>query len=97
MDELGIFPISEVMFARKQSPALNTSYKWVLFDIYKIAAGWPLQISRFAYIFNENNKANSELTPHRDNQLILSDKFVRKSTRLDLKGLALDCGLVVSA
>lgn len=96
---MGIFPISEVIFAKKQSSESNLN--WLLFDVYKVAENWPLEISIFARILNDHNVLDSQcaLSNYKNDKnglLQITNKFQKKSTRLDLKGLALDCGLVVS-
>lgn len=94
LNQMGIFPISEVMFANKQPPASNLS--WLLFDVYKVAANFPLEISVYAKIFNDYEDLDNQWLNNKNWLIEIADKFRNKSTRLDLKGLALDCGLVVS-
>lgn len=74
--------------------------KWLLFDVYKVAAKYPLEISLFATIFAEEDATDPYKADfahkYNNESLRITDKFQRKSTRLDLKGLSLDCGLVAS-
>lgn len=83
-----MLPISDVIFGKKE----NQSH-WVLYDIYKIAIGRPLEVNVFGTIFalNTENETDIEGTSTR-----LSYQFQGKSSRLNLQGISLNCGLVVS-
>lgn len=88
LSALNMLPISESMFAKKfENIDTGSSINWVLFDIYKIAAHFPLEVSIYGYIFSE--------TEYPTQRLQITDKFLSKSTRDDLKGLQLKCGLAV--
>lgn len=71
---------------------------WILYDVYKIAPHFPLEISIYGYLFNENNTMNVENAIYQTaetQRIRISDKFSSKSVRNDLKGLKLRCGLGV--
>lgn len=93
-----ILPISEVIFAKRMSN--DAPVKWSLYDVYKIASTYPLQISLFGRLMLEHCAeavhSESGCTENRNTRLILNEKFLKKSTRDDLQGLTLSCGLVVS-
>lgn len=72
-----------MIYAKKKLNGL-----WLLYDIYKLASNFSVEISLFGTIPTGNR---SEFV-----NLKLTEKFQRKSTRLDLKGIHLNCGLVVS-
>lgn len=98
---LNILPISEVIVAkRKNVNATIKTAKWFLYDVYRIASNYPLEISLFGQIMNDVNDTNIMdaecLTKEKNNKLSVTKKFLSKSTRDDLKGLTLTCGLVVS-
>lgn len=91
--------MSEAIFARRSDN--DSTVKWTLYDVYKIAPNYPLEISLFGHLLFENYMQTAGLDPicpaeMNDNRLILTKKFLSKSTRDDLKGLTLTCGLVVS-
>lgn len=88
-----------MIFVKRNSK--DTMVKWMLYDVYKIASKYPLQITLFGYIMFENYLEtvdfDSTCSENRNARLIMADKFLSKSTRDDLQGLTLSCGLVVSA
>lgn len=97
LSALNMLPISEAMFAKKfQTTGTDSNIDWILFDVYKIAPDFPLEVSIFGYIFNANAilyANNQSEFPHQ--RLQITAKFLSKSARDDLKGLHLKCGLVV--
>lgn len=54
--------------------------------MYKVAADLPLEIDVLGLMTIEDEGHNIQLT----------EKFQKASTRLDLQGITLNCGLVVS-
>lgn len=96
LSALNMLPISESIFVKKfQNIDTGSNINWILFDVYKIAADFPLEVSIYGYIFNETiiNSTNNEHSTQQ--RLQITDKFLSKSTRDDLKGLQLKCGLAV--
>lgn len=94
---LNMLPISETMFANKFEHFANEpNINWILFDVYKIAPNYPLEISTYGYIFKEPTiNYTNNFTNDSTQRLQITTKFLSKSTRDDLKGLQLKCGLVV--
>lgn len=78
----------------------DTRVKWLLYDVYKVASSYPLQISLFGHILSESYLVTLDLdsscSENRNERMVLTEKFLSKSTRDDLQGLTLSCGLVVS-
>lgn len=96
LSTLDMLPISEAMFAKKFHNS-NSSVDWILFDVYKVASDFPLQVSTYGYIFNKSTNIDSNPTNLRDcDRLRTTDKFRSKSVRDDLQGLKLTCGKAVS-
>lgn len=96
LSTLDMLPISEAIYAKSYGNGSDLIIDWILFDVYKIASDFPLEVSVYGYIFNENitideESEQSAITP----RFRLADKFLSKSTRDDLRGLRLKCGLVV--
>lgn len=94
---LDMLPISEVMFAQKSSSTNSESgIDWILYDVYKIASDFPLEISIYGLIFSKNTTIESnEAFEFPEQRLEIDAKFLSKSTRDDLKGVQLKCGFVV--
>lgn len=96
LSTLDMLPVSDAVYA---TPNSNETIDWTLFDVYKIAPHFPLEISIFAYVFNsievEAKEGKNPLEWARA-RISVTAKFQSKSTRNDLKGLKLKCGLVVS-
>lgn len=93
-----MLPISNVIFAKSYTNESNSNIDWILFDIYKIATIFPLEVSIYGYIFLENtlgDDKNQTSNRFASERFMLADKFLSKSTRDDLKGLQLTCGLGV--
>lgn len=93
-----MLPISEAIFAKSYKNTSDFNIDWILFDVYKIAPHYPLEVSTYGYIFNENiisDEENEVWQSFTTQRFRLADKFLSKSTRDDLKGLKLKCGLVV--
>lgn len=89
-------PISEVIFAKHWINSYNV--EWILFDVYKIALHYPLEVSKFGIVLAEISDTAVEYQCPLDwlnQRLKIAKKFQSKSTRNDLKGLKLKCGLVV--
>lgn len=95
-----MLPISEVMFAKtykNDSEESNSeeAIDWILYDVYKVAPRFPLQVSIYGYLFNEaaalpwNNPEPISSEPQR---IRITDKFLSKSARDDLQGLQIRCG-----
>lgn len=94
-----MLPISEAIFAKSYGNVSNTDIDWILFDVYKIAPNFPLEVSIYGHVFAENILKDGENTTSQivfSQRFKLADKFLSKSTRDDLKGLKLTCGLGVS-
>lgn len=93
-----MLPISEAMLAKSFSDQSDGIIDWILFDVYKIAPDFPLDVSVYGYILKENNAANEINSIYQEpvaKRIRVTDKFQSKSTRDDLMGLKLKCGLVV--
>lgn len=86
-----MLPISNAIYAKNLTTDSNSNIDWILFDVYKIAPDFPLEVSIYGHISTENQTSNN-IVPER---FKLADKFLSKSTRDDLKGLELTCGLGV--
>lgn len=86
-----MLPISDVIFAKKFQNA-NSGIDWVLYDVYKIASDFPLEVSTYGHIFD--NEVNTAIK-YAYRRLKITNKFLSKSTRDDLKGLKLTCARVV--
>lgn len=86
-----MLPNSDVTFAKKFYNS-NSNIGWTLYDIYKIASDFPLEISTYAHILVDEATTPVKYTFQR---LKIMDKFFSKSTRDDLKGLKLRCARVV--
>lgn len=91
LSTLDMLPISDAIFAKKYNVA-NSGIDWILYDVYKIASDFPLEISTFGHIFD--NEVNMAMK-YRSQRLRIANKFLSKSTRDDLKGLKLTCARVV--
>lgn len=98
---LDMLPVSDVIYAiPNTNNKWNSTIDWIFFDIYKIAPNFPLEISIFAFIYNSNAVEIDEYDcPWKWawQRVSVTPKFQSKSTRDDLKGLQLRCGLVVGA
>lgn len=98
LDTLDIFPISEVIYAKRIRN--ETLVNWLLYDVYKVAPNYPLQVSLFAHLmaeeYLEDDSLNATCPMNRNARVILAEKFLRKSTRDDLQGLRIKCGRAVS-
>lgn len=94
-----MLPLSEVKFAKSMSnDSASMFMDWILFDVYKIAPDFPLEVSVYGYVFNKNTIDYENLAKPQDaiyERIKITDKFQSKSTRNDLMGLKLKCGLVV--
>lgn len=90
-----MLPISEAMFAKRFRNTSNSNIDWILFDVYKIAPHYPLEVSIYGYVFNEKINEISNYQTTYFQRLQVTDKFSSKSNRDNLKGLHLKCGLVV--
>lgn len=86
-----MLPISDVIFAKKLHDT-NSGIDWILYDVYKIATDFPLEISTYGHIY-DNEVATAIKFPYQ--RLKITEKFLSKSTRDDLKGLKLTCARVV--
>lgn len=80
LQTLDILPISEVLVGRCGAS------KCLLFDVYKIAADFPLEIALFGTI---------NFVPSKDSEILVEPKFLSKLTRKNFRGFALRCILVV--
>lgn len=80
LQPLDILPISQVLVIR------CGTLKCLLFDVYKIASDFPLEISLFGSI---------DLRPSEDSRILVEATFLKKLTRKNFRGLALRCVLVV--
>lgn len=87
-----MLPISDVIFAKRYN-ANACGIDWILYDVYKIAHDFPLEISTYGHIIWNNDDERAIKYPYQ--QLKITDKFLSKSTRDDLKGLKLTCARVV--
>lgn len=95
---LDMLPISELVYTKRfandteQSPLF-----WMLFDVYKIAPQYPLEMSKIGRIINEPSVSNYGVanwpSPY---DIDMEPRFYNKSVRNDLMGLRIRCGLVVS-
>lgn len=95
LSTLDMLPVSEAMFAKKFHDS-NASIDWILYDVYKVAPDFPLQVSTYGYIFNASTNINSNPIDLRAGaRLQTTDKFRSKSVRDDLQGLQLTCGKAV--
>lgn len=91
-----MLPISDVKFAKSINNKSNID--WILFDVYKIAPHYPLEVSIYGYVFNEHTVFNIKNPVYQTiemQRVRIADKFLNKSLRDNLKGLKLTCGLVV--
>lgn len=91
LSTLDMLPISDAIFAKKYDVA-NSGIDWILYDVYKIASDFPLEISTFGHILD--NEVNTAMK-YESQRLRIANKFLSKSTRDDLKGLKLTCARVV--
>lgn len=89
IEDLIMLPVSQVMYAKQQKWKMGK--QWWLYDIYKISPNSSLEISLFGTMTLNSFAYDEVLTPLR-----ITDKFQSASTRKNLKGLILRCGLVVS-
>lgn len=93
-----MLPISDVIFAKKSQDSnsgdggIGIGIEWILYDVYKIASDFPLEISTYGHIFD--NEVNTPMK-YAQQRLKITNKFLSKSTRDDLKGLKLTCARVV--
>lgn len=95
---LDMLPISDAKFAKSISNNSDSTIEWVLFDIYKVASHFPLEVATYGYILNNNTIINIQNPAYQTietQRIRIADKFLSKSLRDDLKGLRLTCGLVV--
>lgn len=93
-----MLPISESMFAKRFKAKANSKsiIDWILFDVYKIASNYPLELSVYGFIYNKSGAiTNNNSTQNEIERIQITDKFQSKSVRDDLQGLKLKCGLVV--
>lgn len=93
-----MLPISNVIYAKRTN---NTSeiIEWILFEVYKVAPTFPLDISIFANVLKSNAVQANEYEQRwlwAWQRVNVTEKFQSKSTRDDLKGLKLTCGLAVN-
>lgn len=95
MATLKLWPISDVKYAINQTN--GTEAQWKLFDIYKIGEDFSLEIFVFGFIVADDF---TELIPKtvstEEHRFRMTELFLSKSIRNDLKGLKLTCGLVAS-
>lgn len=78
---------------------MTAAIDWILFDVYKIASHFPLEVSVFAFVFGSTEVSALEFENSwswAQRRVNVTAKFQSKSTRDDLQGLKLKCGLVVS-
>lgn len=93
-----MLPISEVIFAYRHVNSFDDNIDWILYDVYKIASQFPLEMLMYGNIFNKfalndrDQRCSADCT---QNCIVIEKKFLNKSIRDDLKGLKLKCGLVV--
>lgn len=93
-----MLPISDVKFAKSFKNPSESAIDWIIFDIYKIASHFPLEVETYGHILNNNtiiNIKNPTYQTTETQRVRIDDKFLSKSLRDDLKGLKLTCGLVV--
>lgn len=104
LSKLDMLPISEAMFAKRFKSNSELLIDWILFDVYKIAASFPLVVSVYGFIHSNKTgvfkgdefPTSNQLTQNTiDQRIQITDKFQSKSVRDDLQGLKLKCGLVV--
>lgn len=90
-----MLPISQVIFTQMKNDST-----WILYDVYKVAPHFPLEISVFGYILPRENALEFDIgcaaQQKYHSRVQVVDKFQSKSTRNDLKGLKLMCGLVIA-
>ncbi|XP_031620817.1 glutamate receptor ionotropic, delta-2-like isoform X2 [Contarinia nasturtii] len=93
-----MLPISEAMFAKRFRNISDPAIDWILFDIYKIAPHFPLEVSIYGHVFNKNTiiNVNADNKMTKTQWIQVTDKFTSKSNRDDLMGLQLKCGLVIA-
>lgn len=91
-----MLPISEAMIAKRFKANSKLIINWILFDVYKIAANFPLEVSVYGFIYTEKGAiTNNKSTQNAIERIQITDRFQSKSVRDDLQGLKLKCGLVV--
>lgn len=81
LESLDILPLSEMVVVKFESP--NSKYSFL--NVYKVAKNFPIDISHLGTAEVSKRSTNLEL----------DEKFLSKSTRKDLKGIQLQCALVV--
>lgn len=98
-----MLPVSDAIYAMCFSNTMDNStvavIDWILFDVYKIASHFPLEVSVFAFILNStvvNAHEFDDPVEWAQQRVNVMAKFQSKSTRDNLQGLRLKCGLVVS-
>lgn len=92
-----MLPVSDAIYAMRYGPAAVIG--WILFDVYKIASQFSLEVSVFAFILSSievNALEFDDPVEWAQQRVNVMEKFQSKSTRDNLQGLKLKCGLVVS-
>lgn len=88
-----MLPVSESVYTERHINMSDESVDWILFDVYKIAPNFPLEISELGRISDEKSIADYDVAT---TYMEVGSRFYNKSSRDDLKGLKIKCGLVVS-
>lgn len=97
LHQLDMLPVSESVYGKQlmNAPEEKSSTEWQLYDVYKIAPQYPLAVSKLGRIFGETPDYEREHWSPLD-YMKVQPRFYNKSSRDDLQGLKLKCGLVVS-
>lgn len=99
LHQLDMLPGSESVYARRYKNTTNdaSSIEWHLYDVYKIAPEYPLAIAKLGRVFDETT-SSADKGKFRSplDSMEVEARFYNKSSRDDLQGLKLKCGLVVS-
>lgn len=97
LETLNMLPISHFVYTKRNMNMNDEIVDWSLFDVYRVAPQFPLEIRKFGHIFNESTNADYTAATGSPSKYIDVDKiFYNKSSRDDLKGLKIRCGLAVS-
>lgn len=95
---LEMLPVSDAIYAMRFSNTMADVVDWIFFDVYKIASHFPLEVSVFAFILSSTEVNAYEFddpVEWAQQRVNITAKFQNKSTRDNLQGLKLKCGLAV--
>lgn len=98
LQQLDMLPVSELVYGKQliNAPANASFADWQLYDIYKIAPQYPLAVSTLGRVFGETPTPDYEREHWSPlDYMKVQPSFYNKSSRDDLQGLKLKCGLVV--